>query len=159
MEVQVYADGSGIGGGVGAAAVLYMDGQERRVLRKYLGKDEHNTVFEAEEMGLTLAVELVRTEGYMESAEIGADSQAALCAIKNTKGASGQHLLDKFQDQIAVAQRMHRATTIKLQWTPGHNGIPGNERADKEAKVAANGDSSLAASLPKSCRGPMCYVP
>src|SRR5882724_8868251 len=94
---------------------------------------------------LTLAAELVRTEGYMESAEIGADSQAALCAIKNTKGASGQHLLDKFQDQIAVAQRMHRATTIKLQWTPGHNGIPGNERADKEAKVAVKGGSSLAA--------------
>jgi len=38
--------------------------------------------------------------------------------------------------------------------TPGHEGIPGNERADEEAKVVAKGDSSLVALLPKSCRGP-----
>jgi len=44
---------------------------------------EDHTVFEAEGMGLTLVAELVRVEGYMESAEIGADSQVVLQVMKN----------------------------------------------------------------------------
>ncbi|KAJ3832988.1 hypothetical protein F5878DRAFT_513075, partial [Lentinula raphanica] len=36
-EVQVFTDGSGFQGGVGAAAVLYRDGEEQRLLRYRLG--------------------------------------------------------------------------------------------------------------------------
>ena len=43
-----------------------------------------------------------------------------------------------------AVQNRHGASTVELRWTPGHDGILGNERADVEAKVAANGDSSLA---------------
>jgi len=83
-------------------------------LRKHLGKAEGHMVFEAEVMGLTLAAELVRAEGYMESADIGTDSQAALQAMSNMKGTSGQHLLDKFQDQILAAQSRHGEFTVML---------------------------------------------
>jgi len=53
----VYSNGSGIGGEVGMAAVLFRNGEEWRVLGKYLGKEEHHTVFKAEVMGLTLTAE------------------------------------------------------------------------------------------------------
>jgi len=137
--------------------VLYRNGEERRVLRKYLGKETHHTVFEAEVIGLTIAVELVRMEGYLDMAEISADSQAALCATKNTRGMPGQYLLDKFQDQLTAAQNRHGASSIELRWTQGHNIIPGNEQADTEVKAVASGDSSPACLLPKSCQCPMPY--
>ena len=38
--------------------------------------------------------------------------------------------------------------SLKLQWTAGHEGIPGNKLADKEAKHAAKGLSSDANLLP-----------
>jgi len=42
-----------------------------------------------------------------------------------------------------------------IRWTPGHDSIPGNERADEEAKKAEYGDSSPAPLLPKVCRDPV----
>ncbi|KAF9463124.1 hypothetical protein BDZ94DRAFT_1164499, partial [Collybia nuda] len=38
---------------------------------------------------------------------------------------------------------------ITIRWTPGHQGINGNETADKEAKKAAAGESSNTQHLPK----------
>ena len=76
-------------------------------MKKHLGKAEDHTVFKAEVMGLTLVAELVRAEGYMESAEIGMDIQVAFQVTMNMRCMSGQHLLDKFQDQISAAQSRH----------------------------------------------------
>jgi len=89
---------------VGAAAVLFRNGHEKRVLRKHLGKGEEHTVFEAKVVGLALAAELVRAEVHMDATEIGVDSQAALHATRNMKGSLGQHLLDSYQERIEVAQ-------------------------------------------------------
>jgi len=64
------------------------------------------------------------------------------------RGTPGQHLLDKYQGRLEVAQQRHGADTIAI----GHDGIPGNKRADEEAKKAMYGDSSPAPLLPKACR-------
>lgn len=37
---------------------------------------------------------------------------------------------------------------VRFVWTPGHEGIVGNKRADEEAKLAANGESSAKRELP-----------
>ncbi|KZT28197.1 hypothetical protein NEOLEDRAFT_1043173, partial [Neolentinus lepideus HHB14362 ss-1] len=39
-----------------------------------------------------------------------------------------------------------------LRWTPGHEGIKGNELADTEAKKAAEGDTSAPNLLPQVLR-------
>ena len=54
-KVQVYANRSGIGGGIGAAVVLFRNWEEKCALRKYLGKEDEHMVFKAEVMGLALA--------------------------------------------------------------------------------------------------------
>ncbi|KAJ7113043.1 hypothetical protein C8R44DRAFT_554371, partial [Mycena epipterygia] len=41
---------------------------------------------------------------------------------------------------------------ITIRWAPGHRDIGGNERADVEAKRAAQEGSSSAASLPRAYR-------
>jgi len=53
-EVQVYTNRSGIGSGIGAAVVLFRNGEEKHTLRKYLGKECEHMVFEVEVMGLAL---------------------------------------------------------------------------------------------------------
>jgi len=61
-EVSVFSNGSGHEGGVGAAAMLYRGGVEKHVLRKFMGSKETHTVFEAELLGLSLAVEMLKGE-------------------------------------------------------------------------------------------------
>jgi len=65
---------------------------------------------------------------------IGVDSQAALWVTMGTGGTSGQHLLAKLQAHLTLAQHRSSDMGIILRWTPGHDGIYENERADEEAK-------------------------
>ncbi|KAG1897855.1 uncharacterized protein F5891DRAFT_1191479 [Suillus fuscotomentosus] len=53
--IQVYSDGSGYKGNIGAVAVLFRAGKPPRTLCYHLGTDKEHMVFEAEERMLTLA--------------------------------------------------------------------------------------------------------
>ncbi|KAG2130236.1 hypothetical protein DEU56DRAFT_694152, partial [Suillus clintonianus] len=58
-EVQIFTDGSGHNGKVGAAAILLRAGQAPRKLRYHLGSERKHTVFEVEVIGLSLAAQLI----------------------------------------------------------------------------------------------------
>ena len=58
----MYSDGSGIDGQVGEAAVLFRRNREPKVLRFHLGTATDHTVYEAELIGLMLALHLLRDE-------------------------------------------------------------------------------------------------
>jgi len=133
-EVRAYLDRSGIGGQIGVAAILFRDGEAVQSLRKCLGLENQHTVFEGKVMGMILVAELIRAEGHVRSTVIGVDSQAALWATVGTGGTSGQHLLAKLQAHLALAQCRCSNAGIVLTWTPGHDGIHKNKRADEEAK-------------------------
>jgi len=135
-EVMVFSDGSAIDGRVGTAAVLCRDGEVKAVLWKYLGPKDRHTVFEVEAVGLVLAAELVRAEETVCTVTIGADSQAVIHASCNIKGESGQYLVDMVHEWMMVVKSKHRGLNTELWWTLGHEGIPGNEWEDAEAKKA-----------------------
>jgi hypothetical protein len=61
-RIQIFSDGSGFKGKFGAAAILFHAGKSPRTLRYHLGMDKEHTVFEAKEVGLTLAARLISTE-------------------------------------------------------------------------------------------------
>ena len=48
---------------------------------------------------------------------------------------------------------------LTLRWTAGHCRIPGNEKADREAKLAASGITSDAKTLPLYLRKPLLTNP
>jgi len=127
---------------IGAAMVLFRDGVECRSLRKHLGGKEHQTVFEAE---------LIKAEGHIWLATIGVDGQAAVLTTTHGRGAPGQYLATGFHQQIAVVQHKHPGIEIEVRWTPGHEGILGNESVDVEAKRAAKGGLSEERQLPRLC--------
>ncbi|KAF5317968.1 hypothetical protein D9619_012015 [Psilocybe cf. subviscida] len=167
-EIQVYADGSGIGGMIGAAAVLYRrveveeDGNESEIVQRergtlsyQLGDATCHTVYEGEEVGILLALELIRRETRVRQAAICIDNQAAIRASISIKPTPGHHIMDAIHQLHTLVVKKHRSLKLHIRWVPGHMDITGNEAADEAAREAAAGESSTTVQLPTYLRNPL----
>ncbi|KAG2066791.1 hypothetical protein BDR04DRAFT_973064, partial [Suillus decipiens] len=135
--IQVYSDGSGHQGKIGAAAVLFRTGCRPCKLLFHLGTEEEHMVFEVEAVGLTLAAELIATENdIIYPISIFVDNQAVIQAGETFYSSPGSYLIDQFQEQINNLARQDSDSHITLRWFPGHSDIHGNKEADKHAKNA-----------------------
>ena len=176
--VSVYCDSSGFEGGIGASAVLFINGVEQNSLRYHLGSVFEHTVYEGEIVGLTLALHLLAgLRRQLKSLTVlGTDSQATILALDNQLPRSAHYLLDRVHDAAAkLHQQQDKLQNVKerreakqkgidwkardrnvinlqLHWTPGHMDFPPNKRADEEAKLAAQGSSSNVNDLPAYLR-------
>ena len=150
---KVYTDGSGVGGQIGAAAVLYRDGMMVSSRRMRLGSLRHHTVFEGEGVGLILGVELVREEEEAEGmVTMGIDNIAAITATHTIKPSPSHHIWDTFHRRVEMLYNKHKGVDLLVKWVPSHMGILGNEKADEEAKKAALEGSSPINKLPAPLR-------
>jgi hypothetical protein len=107
-------------------------------------------------MGLHL-IKMERRNGV--KCALNVDNQAALVAIKSEMNKSGQHLAANL---LQIAKHLHKRRgngrfKLTFHWTAGHMGIAGNEDADKEAKAAADGESSDKEDLPPCLRKKIGY--
>ena len=120
----------------------------------HLGTVDEHTVYEGEIVGTILGAELLRTErDTPRHPSIALDSSAALQASEITRPRPGHYLTDLFHDRLEMAASAHEdMADVVMRWVPGHMDVPGNEMADEEAKKAARGESSAAASLPAGLR-------
>lgn len=178
FPTRIYCDGSGFEGGIGAAAVLYQGPRLVKSLKYYLGPKSKHTVYEAEGVGITLGLHMLANlkSELADTVIIGVDSQATIKSLKNQRSHAGQYILDHIHDsaetlhekqdsiqhkeQKAAAKRKKRrwkgrkrgVIDLQIQWVPGHMDFAPNERADEEAKKAAQGKSSDKKDLPKFLR-------
>lgn len=65
-------------------------------LQYYLSSDTQHTVYEAELVGLILAITLLQDPNYLEDVTIAIDNQAAIKALNSFQSLPGQYLVDQF---------------------------------------------------------------
>lgn len=133
--VSIYTDGSKRAGVVGAAAVAPRLQQTRRMC---LGSEAAVTEYAAELQGISLGLSIAQTVTNHSPAQqqiaIWTDSKAAIRALNRPEGKSGAHILAQIVAQVeALRSRGHSLT---VRWVPAHQGIEGNELADRAAKEA-----------------------
>ena len=116
------------------------------------------------------------TQQLTHSVILGTDSQAVIKALNNQLSHSGHYLLDAIhlaaerlhakQDGIINCEERVQAINagdqwkgdsrgvinLQIHWVPGHCDFAPNERADEEAKLAAQGSSSDSRFLPPLLR-------
>jgi len=161
-EVQVFTDGSALNGKVGAAAILTREGKPPRALHLALGPESEHTVHEAELVGILLGMHLISTERRGNATfALGVDNQAATSAFHSALRNPGHHLAREILQVANRTQKRRRKGRYKLtiRWTAGHEGIKGNEDADREAKRAAEGLTPDKWALPPYLRKPLLINP
>ena len=152
LDVKVFTDGSGMEGKIGAAAILYRNGNLKTKLRHQLGTQRQHTVYEGEGIGVVLGARLISNEWNIQSANFYIDNRASITATQLTKPNPGHYIFDALHKSIASIRRKHTGIKITVKWVPGHKGVEGNEQADEEAKKAITEGSSDTHDLPKLLR-------
>jgi ribonuclease HI len=137
--VKSYTDGSATDGGVGAAVVSTLG--TRRII---IGTPDTHTVYAAELEGIVAALNQILADEPHRKAKLSTgplraviftDNQAAIRALQDPGGPSGQYII---RDAIERIERLQQAGwNLLFQWVPGHEGAHGNELADIAAKDAA----------------------
>lgn len=164
--IRVYTDGSCINGSVGAAAVLYLAQNgvitnPFSILRCHLGPDTKYSIWDAEAAGIILALSLVRRTDRISHPTVSlySDSQALINSVSAQRARPGYHLVSAItKTALTMLGRtvgLDQPSKIKLCWIAAHKDVKGNEKADEEAKKAANGDSSPRLHLPTHLMSPL----
>jgi len=153
-------------GKVGAAAILIHKGERKQTLHYHLGPQMEHTVHEAELVGILLAMHMLMSPKYRrKSAMIGVDNQAAIKAFDSDLRSPGHHLAREVERMAAKIEKerkknkAHTRSLTTIRWTAGHEGLLGNELADREAKEAAKGQTSETKYLPRYLRKPLLTNP
>jgi hypothetical protein len=139
-RVTLFSDGSLVDGMVGAAGLLCVNGEVKRAKGLQLGTAERYGIFEAEGVGQILAIECLRQETGKDIEGIvplGLDNKAAIITTASGKPGPGHYIWDHFHTRLRKTKQTHPRIRLRIDWTPGHVDIPGNEAADEAAKRAA----------------------
>jgi ribonuclease HI len=94
--------------------------------------------YDAECAALARALEeATKRQTIPERVTIFTDAQAAIRRMASEEPGPGQQYAIQARRHIATLHRIRPDITIEIRWCPAHKGVPGNEKADEWAKLAA----------------------
>lgn len=139
VQVEIYTDGACLGNpGPGGWAAILESGKHRRELSGAEAATTNNR------MELSAAIEGLKALRKSCDVVLYTDSRYVKQGMtewlpgwrrKGWRTASGKPVENRdLWEQLVAAAEPHR---IRWEWVRGHNGVPGNERADQLARAAA----------------------
>jgi len=138
-SIQIYTDGSKIGGKVGTGAAIYVDQVLKNQCKYKLQNCCSNN--QAEQIAIlnSLAELTSLSDHKARTVAIYTDSKVTLASLRNN------FIQSRFIGEIRhkVRQLITQNWSIQVGWVKAHNGIEGNELADKLAKEAAEDAGEL----------------
>ena len=136
---EIYTDGSKSGGKVGAGAVTYVD----QVLKKQCKYKLQNCCSnnQTQQIAILKSLEELKylSNHNTRTVVIYTDNKVTLASLRN----SFIHSPLTEDTRNKVRQLTTQNWSIHFGWVKAHNGIEGNELADKLAKAAAEDDGEL----------------
>jgi len=73
-----------------------------------------------------------------DAVTIFTDAQAAIRRMTSEEPGPGQQYAIEARQHVAALKRARPDIRIEIRWCPAHKGVPGNEKADAWAKLAAD---------------------
>jgi ribonuclease HI len=137
--INIFTDGSKIGGKVGAAAVIIK--VDKIIHQSKFRLHERCSNNQAEQVAVLKALEQIKSlqlkEDKEKTAVVNTDSKVTLDTLKNRHKHS--LLTDNIRNEIKRLEDLD--WTVLVNWVKAHTGIQGNKMADRLAKEAATEDT------------------
>ncbi|GBN56491.1 hypothetical protein AVEN_119343-1 [Araneus ventricosus] len=128
-NIEICTDGSKMNGKTGTAMVVYYHGTLIDQRKHRL--PNHATVFQAEVMGIKMALEFVNNSAAWHRFHVFSDSRSTLQALSNEVNTSP--CIAEIKD---LYETIVKTKWVRLHWIKAHVGHEGNEAADALAKEA-----------------------
>jgi ribonuclease HI len=133
--LRIYTDGSGIDNQIGAAAHSPTSSETRHC---YLGNANTSNVYAAELTAIHLGIIMAgESNDRYNKCLIYVDNQSSIQAIDKPRQQSGQYIIRNILKSLKEMETQRPNLEFRIEWVPGHMDIAGNEKADEEAKKAA----------------------
>ncbi|QRW27053.1 Reverse transcriptase (RNA-dependent DNA polymerase) [Rhizoctonia solani] len=141
-SVLGYSDGhAAVSNGIRKVGVGYVIRAGKRTLSSSsIGIGPRANIYDAEMLGILLAFmkakQIAENQGYRKI-RIYCDNQSAVKSIADLSRHPCQYASRIFVPAAKAFVEGHPERSIHITWTPGHNGVEGNERADRLANEGA----------------------
>jgi len=147
----LFTDGSRLENEAAGYAVAWKNGQTWEGIKTHMGFNQE--AYDAECDALSRALETAGKRAPVpKHVTIFTDAQAAIKRMASDEPGPGQKYALEARKHIPTLRRAEPGITIEIRWCPAHEGVEGNEQADRWAKLAADEPDTPGVEWPERVR-------
>jgi len=137
LGLVMFTDGSWLENEAAGYAVAWKSSQTWEGIKTHMGfnQEAYDAECAALARALKTAAEIAPTPSHVT---IFTDAQAAIRRMSTEEPGPGEKYAVEARQHIVTLRRVAPDITIEIRWCPAHEGVEGNEKADKWAKLAAD---------------------
>jgi len=146
-----FTDGSRLENEAAGYAVAWKNGGTWEGIKTHMGFNQEAYDTECAALARALETAAKRTPA-PKHVTIFTDAQAAIKRMASDEPGPGQKYALEARKHIAALRRAESDITIEIRWCPAHEGVEGNEQADRWAKLAADEPDTPGVEWPEGVR-------